>query len=164
MTLAGRLRHNQAMTHPISRLLLTTALLLCLGAQASAQPAESAYQPRTGDAWLDRQLADINRYAARYPRSFADEVARYYSVPRDYVEAMQQQPAWTPGDIFMACALAQRVAQPCRAVVREWSRDHAEGWAGVATRLQAKPGTALYRELRKDIERTYTRWARPLAK
>lgn len=152
------------MTHLISRLLLTAALLLGFAAPALAQPAESAYQPRTGDAWLDRYLTDINRYAARYPRSFADEVARYYSVPRDYVEAMQQQPAWTPGDIFMACALAQRVAQPCRAVVREWSRDHAEGWAGVAARLQAKPGTAPYRELHEDIERTYTRWARPLAK
>ena len=144
-------------------------LVLCMGFSAAAQsqqpaPQTTDYQPRSGDAWIDRHLIDINAYAARYPRSFADEVARYYSVPRDYVEAMQQQPAWTPGDIFMACALAQRVAQPCRAVVREWSRDHAEGWAGIATRLQAKPGTAPYRELRKDIEQTYARWARPLAK
>jgi hypothetical protein len=153
------------MTYPPPRLLLLAALLLCMATRAVAQPVEEpAYQPRSGDAWIDRQLTDINRYAARYPRSFADEVARYYSVPRDYVEAMQQQPAWEPGDIFMACALAQRIAQPCRVVVREWSRDHADGWAGVATRLQAKPGTAPYRELRKDIEQTYARWARPLAK
>ena len=152
------------MTYPLSRLLIA-ALLLGMAARAFAQPAEeSAYQPRSGDAWIDRQLTDINRYAARYPRSFADEVARYYSVPRDYVEAMQQQPTWGPGDIFMACALAQRIAQPCRVVVREWSRDHVDGWAGVATRLQAKPGSAPYRELRKDIEQTYTRWARPLTK
>ena len=153
------------MTYSLPRLLLIAALLLGIGVRVLAQPAEeSTYQPRSGDAWIDRQLTDINRYAAHYPRSFADEIARYYSVPRDYVEAMQQQPTWEPGDIFMACALAQRIAQPCRAVVREWSRDHADGWAGVATRLQAKPGTATYRELRKDIEQTYTRWARPLAK
>ena len=153
------------MSYPPPRLLLLAALLLGMAVRASAQPAEEpAYQPRSGDAWIDRQLTDINRYAARYPRSFADEVARYYSVPRDYVEAMQQQPAWEPGDIFMACALAQRIAQPCRVVVREWSRDHVDGWAGVATRLQSKPGTAPYRELRKDIEQTYARWARPLAK
>lgn len=153
------------MTYPLPRLLLLAALLLGMAMRAVAQPVEEpAYQPRSGDAWIDRQLTDINRYAARYPRSFADEVARYYSVPRDYVEAMQQQPAWEPGDIFMACALAQRIAQPCRVVVREWSRDHTDGWAGVATRLQAKPGTAPYRELRKDIEQTYARWARPLAK
>jgi hypothetical protein len=164
LTLRERLRHNRAMAYLLPlRLLLTLALLLGPGAQVLAQLAEPLYQPRTGDAWIDRHLTDINRYAARYPRSFADEMARYYSVPRDYVEAMQQQPAWMPGDIFMACALAQRIAQPCRAVVREWSRDHAEGWTGVATRLQAKPGTALYRQLRKDIEATYARWARPLA-
>jgi hypothetical protein len=152
------------MTYPLPRLLLA-ALLLGMAMRAFAQPVEEpAYQPRSGDAWIDRQLTDINRYAARYPRSFADEIARYYSVPRDYVEAMQQQPTWEPGDIFMACALAQRIAQPCRAVVREWSRDHTDGWGGVAMRLQAKPGTAPYRELRKDIEQTYARWARPLAK
>ena len=153
------------MTYTPTRLLLIAALLLGMAARVFAQPVEEpAYQPRSGDAWIDRHLADINRYAARYPRSFADEVARYYSVPRDYVEAIQQQPTWVAGDIFMACALAQRIAQPCRLVVREWSRDHADGWAGVATRLQAKPGTESYRELRKDIEQTYARWARPLAK
>lgn len=131
-----------------------------------AQPAQQspAYQPRSGDAWIDRQLADTNSYAARYPQSFADEMARYYSVPRDYVEAMLLQPSWEAGDILMACALAQVAAQPCRAVVREWSRDHAEGWGGVARRLQVKPGSRQYRELRKDIEATYARWARPLGK
>jgi len=137
---------------------------LVWAAPSFSQIAESAYQPRTGDAWLDRQLADINLYAARYPQSFADEMARYYSVPRDYVEAMLEQPTWEAGDILMACALAQVAAQPCRAVVREWSRDHADGWSGVAKRLQVKPGSAQYRELRKDIEASYSRWARPLKK
>jgi hypothetical protein len=167
MRLAPRQRTRTSKSSWAFRFLsfLFACLVLSAAAQ-SQQPAQQDvdYQPRSGDAWIDRQLADMNDYAARYPASFSDEVSRYYSVPRDYVEAMQQQPAWEPGDIFMACALAQRVAQPCRAVVREWSRDHAEGWAGVATRLQAKPGTAPYKELRKDIERTYERWARPLAK
>ena len=147
------------------------ALLHCLMVLASlgwSVPAlaqdEPAYQPRTGDAWLDRHLSDINLYAARYPQAFADEMSRYYSVPRDYVEAMLQQPSWEAGDIFMACALAQAVAQPCRAVVREWSRDHGEGWKGVRQRLQSKPDLAVLRRLRQDVEQSYSRWARPLAK
>ena len=152
------------MSRPFQLLLLLVALALLSSTGAMAQSVEEAYQPRSGDAWIDRQLADVNSYAARYPQSFADEMARYYSVPRDYVEAMLQQPSWEAGDILMACALAQVAAQPCRAVVREWSRDHAEGWAGVARRLQVKPGSAQYRELRKDIEATYSRWARPLKK
>lgn len=152
------------MSHLFRLPFLTVALALLFSAETMAQSTEEKYLPRSGDAWIDRQLADTNSYAARYPQSFADELARYYSVPRDYVEAMLQQPTWEAGDILMACALAQVAAQPCRAVVREWSRDHAEGWAGVAKRLQVKPGSAQYRELRKDIEATYSRWARPLAK
>lgn len=150
------------MRRAIQRLLVLG--FLAWAAPSFSQTAEPAYQPRTGDAWLDRQLADINDYAARYPQSFVDEMGRYYSVPRDYAEAMLQQPSWEAGDVLMACAVAQAVAQPCRAVVREWSSDHAEGWAGVAKRLQAKPGSRQYRELRKAIEATYSRWARPLAK
>lgn len=142
-------------------------LMLSLGAgQAEAQPAgeaETEYVPRSGDAWIDLQLADIGVYAARHPHGFADEMARYYSVPRDYVEALLEQQRWPAGDVFMACALAQVVAQPCRAVVREWSRDHADGWAGVSRRLQAKPGSAHYRELRRQIRLSYLRWARPVA-
>lgn len=146
-----------------ARLLLTFVLALGVN-HVLAQEPEADYLPRSGDAWIDHQLADINAYAARYPQSFADEMARYYSVPRDYVEAMLQQPEWRPGDIFMACALAQAVAQPCRAVVREWSRDHADGWAGVARRLQARPGSTPYRELRQDIRESYARWARPITR
>lgn len=157
------LRHNRSMLTLLSRLLLAV-VLLGVAAPVFAQDAGIDYAPRTGDAWIDRQLVDMNRYAARYPQSFADEMSRYYSVPRDYVEAMQQQPTWEAGDIFIACAFAQRIAQPCRVVVREWSGDHADGWQGVMKRLQAKAGTAGNKELRKDIEQTYARWARPLAK
>jgi NADH:ubiquinone oxidoreductase subunit len=133
-------------------------------AETAAQTADEAYLPRSGDARIDRQLADINAYAARYPQSFVDEVARYYSVPRAYVEAMLLQPAWRPADIFMACALAQVAAQPCRNVVREWSRNHAEGWEGVAQRVQGPTGSARYRQLRERIAETYARWARPPVK
>lgn len=152
------LRHNGG----VKRALPILMLLACLAivAPASAQDT-AAYAPASGDAAVDRHLADINDYAARYPAAFADEMSRYYTVPRAYVEAMQQQPDWTAGDIFMACALAQIVGQPCRAVVREWSRDHAGGWKAVAGRLQAEPGSPQYRRLRSALEATYRRWDRP---
>ena len=153
--------------HVLSRTSLVLVLALISGsglssALAQSTEEEATYQPRTGDAWIDRHLADINLYAARYPNSFADEVSRYYAVPRAYVEAMMQQPAWQPGDIVMACGLAQEVGQPCRAIVREWSRDHEEGWEGVAQRLQPPPGKTQYRQLRERIKQSYLRWARPL--
>lgn len=137
-------------------------LVLLFAAGAAAQTPENRYAPRSGDARVDRYLADINDYANRYPASFADEMARYYTVPRAYVEAMLEQPDWTAGDIYMACALARVAGQPCRAVVREWSRDHSEGWKSVAERLDVQPGSSQYRRLRKGIDETYARWDRPL--
>lgn len=127
--------------------------------QASVEPA---YAPATGNAWIDRQLADINLYAARYPQSFLDEIARYYGVSRAYAESLVKHPAWEPADVLMACALAKTLQQPCRAVVREWSRDPSEGWAGVAKRLQDKPDAKQNRAIREQIEASYLRWARPL--
>jgi hypothetical protein len=144
------------------RMAILCVLLLAFGT-AYAQ-SESIYEPTSGDAWIDRHLTDMNDYAARYPQSFVDEVSRYYSVPREYVEALLQQPGWEPGDVFMACALGQILAQPCRKVVREWSRDHAEGWRGVGARLQPTPVPSIHRELRKDVRESYARWARPLVK
>ena len=137
--------------------------LLAFAGTSLAQTAEPGYQPRSGDAWLDRHLADINLYAARYPQSFGDEMARYYAIPRGYVEAVLSHPSWQAGDIFMACALALAVDLPCREVVREWSRDHGDGWKGVAQRLQSHPADVpLARRLRKNVEASYARWARPL--
>ena len=151
-------------SRPRWKMLCLLALLfagLSVVITATAQTAESGYEPRSGDAKIDRYLADINDYANRYPASFVDEMARYYTVPRPYVEAMLQQANWTAGDIYMACALARVAGQPCRAVVREWSRDHSEGWKSVAERLDVKPGSSQYRRLRKDIDETYARWDRP---
>jgi len=158
---ATTLGHNDRVKRMLSIMVLVSGLVMAAGGPASAQDNASTYAPGSGDAKVDRHLADINEYASRYPAAFADEVARYYAVPRAYVEAMQQQPNWTAGDIFMACALAQIVGQPCRAVVREWSRDHEGGWKAVAGRLQAEPGSAQYRRLRSAIDASYARWGRP---
>lgn len=164
------LRHNPCMSMFKAPPILLLSLAFAMGTvvapkalgQAVAQPIEVEYQPRSGDAWIDRYLADINRYAARYPQSFLDEMARYYSVSRAYAESLMQQPAWEPADVLMACALARTIAQPCREVVREWSRDHSEGWAGVARRMQDKPDTKQNRAIREQMEASYQRWARPL--
>ena len=44
-------------------LLLVLALVAGPGLPtAFAQSAEDEYQPRSGDAWIDRQLTDINLY------------------------------------------------------------------------------------------------------
>ena len=149
---------------------LTILLSLLPAAQLLAQqvvdsggvPEQVVYAPQSGNAWIDQHLVDINRYAARYPDSFLDELARYHAVPRAYADALLRQPDWTPADVYMACALAQVSAKPCRAVVREWARDHEGGWEAVAERLDAGPGSEPYRRLRQGIIDSYQRWARPI--
>lgn len=152
-------------------LLLAAAIALAVPVVGHAQQEQQAAPtigaptpppwPHAGDPWVDARLADINLYAERYPASFADEVSRYYNVPRAYVVAMLEQPGWSAGDIYMACALARVAGHPCRALVREWSRDHREGWLGVARRFDVEPGSAPYRRLRQGLTDSYQRWARP---
>jgi len=137
-------------------------------AQQGSGEGSAQYAPDRGDAWVDRHLADINRYADRYPDSFADELARYYATPREYVLALLQQPGWTAGDVFMACALALRKAQPCRVLVRARAASPEQAWAEVAGGVQAGAGVDGaeadddVRDVREDIRGSYLRWARPL--
>lgn len=136
-------------------------------AQRVAQPVVSAdgtaepYAPRTGDAWVDAHLRDIAVYAERYPDAFADELERYLGVRRNYVLALRLQPGWNGGEVYYACALAQALGQPCRAVVRARTLAGADGWKAVLARVQ--PGAATPpRAVRESIRRSYAHWARPL--
>jgi len=129
---------------------------------ARAQVATAAWAPRTGDAWVDRMLGDINRYAARYPDAFADELVRYDNAPRALVHDLLGDPRWTPGDVYFACALGQYAGQPCRAVAQRWQQDHAGGWAAIAQGYGVSADSAAFHRLKRAIVSSYARWARPL--
>ena len=146
------------MTRVLRHLLFGLALFV---ASAAAQEFAYPWSPRTGDAWVDAQLADINRYGARWPGPFADELARYQGAPRGLVDELLQQ-HWAPGDIYFACALAQAVGRPCRAVVEEWGQHHGEGWGALAQRLGIRPGTPAFHQLKRGFVPSYDRWGRPI--
>jgi hypothetical protein len=120
------------------------------------------WSPRTGDAWVDTVLADINAYGRRYPDAFADELARYRGAPRDYVATLLADPAWTPGDVYFACALAQSIGRACRYVAGEWQAHAGEGWGALARELGVKPGSAEFKALKDGFAGAYGRWGRPL--
>jgi hypothetical protein len=151
---------------------LILPLALCLAGAAVAQPAQEAPAqaaaaqdptPGSGDAWIDRQLLDIDRYAARYPDSFLDEVARYAPAPRGYVQALLRERRWPPRDIYFACFLAKAAGLPYRQVVRARAAAGPEaGWADVAQALQVAPGSLTYRALRHAIVASYDHWDRPI--
>ena len=129
---------------------------------ARAQDAVATWAPGTGDAWVDATLADINRYAARYPDAFVDELVRYDNAPRALVQALLADPRWTPGDVYFACALGLFAGQPCRAVAQRWQQDHAGGWAAVAQAFGSGAQSPAFHRLKRGIVASYARWARPL--
>ena len=134
-------------------------------AQAPAQEpaaAEPGYVAGTGDAWLDRQLADVNIYAERYPDAFVDELVRYGGARRGYVQALLQQHGWLPGDVWFACFWGQAIGASCREPVQARSRQPDAGWKAVVEDLPVAPDNLHWRALRQALVASYDHWERPI--
>ncbi|WP_156899960.1 hypothetical protein [Luteimonas mephitis] len=146
-----------------ARRALVLAACLLLSGTGLAQEHAFDWNPRSGDAWIDSQLADINVYGARYRGAFIDELVRYHAAPRALVTELVDQRNWAPGDVYYACALAQVLGRPCRALVEAWGRSREEGWAAVAAQagIAARPDAV--QRLKQDITASYARWGRPPA-
>lgn len=157
---------------PLPALLLGVAIALAghvspAFAQATAQaPAEApAERPHyaTGDTWIDTRLADIDRYAADYPETFAAEIERYAGMPRAYVHGLLAQPGWHAGDAWYACFLARALESDCREVVRARARLGREGsWAEVVAGLRPESAPDPHHALRLSMADSYRRWGRDL--
>ncbi len=148
---------------------LAAMLLCCMpgfpaAAQSNAATAvdADAYIPGTGDAWLDRQLADINLYAERYPDAFADELVRYGGARRDYVEALMRQPGWSAGDVWFACFWGKAIGASCREPVRARAQHPGEGWKVAVASLPVAPDNLHWRAVRHALVASYDHWDRPI--
>ena len=179
---ATGLLHNRPMpVRPLPRLSLRAALAAGLmslatvalaqavaedpAAAAAANPAAPAdhHAYATGDAWIDGRLADIDRYAARYPDAFADELERHAGIPHGYTLALLARPGWQGGDAWFACFLGRAVQASCRSVVRERSRAGSDAtWTSVAAEFDARADSPAYASLRLALADSYRRWDRPL--
>ena len=148
-------------TRLLQPLALATVLAASIGS-AGAQTFSLNWNPRSGDVWVDTQLADMNRYGSQYREPFIDEMVRYHGAPRDLVTDLLVNRRWAPGDVYYACTIAQVIGRPCRHVVDEWTTHHAQGWGVVARRLGIKPGSAEFHRLKKGFVPTYDRWGRPV--
>jgi len=131
-------------------------------AQESGEAAQEQALPGTGDDWIDARLADMDRYAARYPEAFIDEIARYLEAPRALLAAALDDGGMRAGDVYYACALARASGRSRRSLIDAWRNDPRDGWEGVATRLELDAREQLHPRIRKDIPASYRRWARPL--
>ena len=148
----------------VKKLLTPLALATCLFAAgaANAQTMGLNWNPRTGDVWVDTQLADVNRYGTSYREPFINEMVRYYGAPRDLVTDLLVDKRWSAGDVYYACTLAQAAGRPCRDVADQYQQNPGQGWGVIAQRLGIKPGSAEFHRLKKGFVPTYDRWSRPI--
>lgn len=151
-------------------------LLLCLGLLAAASPLPllaqqalaglpvtvPAYAAGTDDAWVDRQLTDINAYAARYPDAFVDELARYGGARPGYVQALLENHDWTPADVYFACFWGHVTDSGCRPLVRARTALPDAGWKAVLDSLPSPPENLQWRALRHAIVASFDHWDRPI--
>lgn len=135
---------------------------MALGGAFARAGSTTPASPRTGDAWVDRTLPDIDLYAARYPDAFVDELARYHGAPRELVLELLAGGRWTAGDVYFACVLGQYAGQPCRSIVAVRDRNRARDWSALAGDLGVTPGSDAFQRIKGAIVRSYARWARPL--
>ena len=142
--------------------MLLAAMLAVASGGAQAQTFSLNWNPRSGDVWVDTQLADMNRYGSRYRDPFIDEIVRYHGAPRDLVTDLLVNQRWAPGDVYYACTIAQVIGRPCRYVADYWQQHHAQGWGVVARRLGIKPGSPEFHRLKNGFVPTYDRWSRPI--
>lgn len=128
--------------------------------QEQAAPEDLA---TTGDAWVDAQMADIDRYGRRHRNAFIDEMARYQGAPRGPVAELLDEGGWTPGELYFACALASVTGRSCRFIADQRGQPPAVAWVGLASGLNAGPGSEAFSRLKRGIVHSYQRWARPLS-
>ena len=146
----------------LRRHLAAAALALALATPALAQDFVFGFSPRTGDAFVDAQLGDINVYARGDTSGFIDDVVVSLGAPRVLVRELYLERRWAPGDIYYACALAQAVGRPCRHVLDLWRGAHGSGWEAAATGLGVPVGSPDFARIAEGIVASYLRWGRPL--
>lgn len=138
--------------------LIALALGATLAFNASAvDSVVVGYSPRTGDAFIDTRLGDVNVFARGNTDGFIDDIVVSYGAPRSLVRELYYDRRWVPSDIYYACLLASILKRPCGYVVDIYERDRGQGWGVIAKRLGIKPGSREFHALKNGVDGGYTR-------
>jgi len=131
------------------------SLLVCLGlglsAAANAEEYAFGFNPRTGDAWMDVQLKEMNVYTRGNTDAFTNDVVISFGAPRPLVSEYVLERRWAPGDVYYACALAQQGHVPCINTLREYDKNNGQGWGVIARRMGIKPGSPEFQALKGRV-------------
>lgn len=135
----------------LSALCLALGLASSTGAQAGIDAVAVGFSPRTGDAWVDTQLGDINVLARGDTDGFVDDVVLSFGAPRYLVRDYVTNRGWAPGDVYYGCALAYQARVPCANVLRDYEQNRGQGWGVVARRMGIQPGSPAFHALKGSV-------------
>lgn len=128
--------------------------LLLVATPVVADDYAFGFNPRSGDAWIDAQLGDVNVFARGNLDGYVDEVVVSTGAPRHYVRDMVVDRGWAPGDIYYACLIARQLGLPCANVVDAYEREmrgRGRGWGVLAQELGIRPGSAEFHALKGGV-------------
>jgi hypothetical protein len=127
------------------------ALGLCLSTNAFAEEYAFGFNPRTGDAWMDVQLKDMNVYTRGNTDGFINDVSITFGAPRSLIHEYVVDRRWAPGDVYYACALAYQMHRPCLDTLRDYDKNNGHGWGVIAKRMGIKPGSSEFQALKGRV-------------
>ena len=135
----------------MSRLLIL-CLLLCAQVVHAGDYA-IGFNPRTGDAWFDARLGEINVTAVGDLDGFIDEIVVSTRAPRVWVETLVIERHYPPADVYMLAESAYRGGVAYAAALKVYEQHRGEGWGAMAKRLGIQPGSAEFHALKQGSAR-----------
>ncbi len=142
-----------------ARIAAPVAPPVAVGVQTQGVAAASGgYSVRTGDAWVDHRMVEVNDYGVRYREPFVNEMVTYYGAPRPLMVDLLVTRRWAPGDVYYACSFAHSIGRPCGEVVDRYERNRGGGWGVVAQGYGIRPGSPQFFAFKRGFVGTYGRW------
>ena len=136
------------------RLLPMVLVSLLFTAPVAADEYAFGFNPRSGDAWIDAQLGDVNVFARGNLDGYVDEVVVSTGAPAYYVRELVVERDWAPGDAYYACLIARELGWPCTRVVDAYEREargRGRGWGVLAQELGIRPGSSAFHALKNGV-------------
>lgn len=136
--------------------LFVAALAALFASTVRADDYAFGFNPRSGDAWIDARLGDVNVFARGNLDGYVDEVVVSTGAPAYFVRELVLERDWAPGDVYYACLIARELGWPCLRVVEAYEREargRGRGWGALAQELGIRPGSAAFHELKSGVGR-----------
>ena len=134
--------------------LFALALAVAFAAPVAADDYAFGFNPRSGDAWIDAQLGDVNVFARGNLDGYVDEVVVSTGAPRYFVREYVVDRGWAPGDVWYACLIARELGRPCTYVIDAYEREargRGRGWGVLAQELGIRPGSDAFHALKNGV-------------